>query len=285
VPLSQAIILAVVQGLTEFLPVSSTAHLALVPWLFGWQDPGLSFDIALHVGTLLAVLIYFAPTWIRILPAALGAGTPISPDDRGSGEIPLDEARGERLLLWFLVAATVPAAIAGVLLHKQAESSLRAPWVMAGTMIGVALIMAWSEKIGSLRKPLTGITLADALWVGAAQATAVVPGVSRSGSTIAAGLFRGMSRDAAARFSFLLSTPIIAGAALFEGRRLLRAGIPPEMRVAFLVGAIVSGIVGYASIALFVRYLRTHSLKIFIVYRIVFGIIILALAYFAHFQA
>jgi len=284
-PLSQVIVLAVVQGLTEFLPVSSTAHLALVPWLFGWPDPGLSFDIALHAGTLIAVLIYFAPTWIKILRAAMGAGIPISQDQRGPGEIPLDEARRERLLLWFLVAATIPAAIAGVLLRKQAESSLRAPWVMAGTMIGVGLIMAWSEKIGSLRKPLTGITLADALWVGAAQATAVVPGVSRSGSTIAAGLFRGMSRDAAARFSFLLSTPIIAGAALFEGHRLLRAGIPPEMRVAFLVGVIVSGIVGYASIALFVRYLRTHSLKIFIVYRIVFGIIILALAYFAHFQA
>lgn len=280
----QAIVLAVVQGLTEFLPISSTAHLALVPWLFGWKDPGLTFDVALHLGTLVSVLAYFGKTWLRLVQAALGADVRIPGGRDPNATATPEEARRERLLFWFLVAATLPAGVAGLLLEKHIETTFRQSWLMAATLIGVALVMWWAERLGSFQKPLGGVSLRDAMVVGAAQATAVIPGVSRSGATIAAGLFRGMSRDAAARFSFLLSTPIIAGAAALKAWHLRQHPLPPEMIQPFLAGIVVSALVGYLAISGLVRYLRTRSLKIFIVYRIVFGIIILALAYFGHFE-
>jgi undecaprenyl-diphosphatase len=279
----QATILAIVQGLTEFLPISSTAHLAIVPWLLHWRDPGLTFDVALHAGTLLAVLVFFFRTWIHILRAALGGKVVPLSDDNGQ---PLsgNEASSERMLLWFLVAATIPAGIAGILLEKRIETTFRNPAIMAFAMIFVALLMWCAESVGLFSKPLSRTTFGDAVAVGVAQAAALIPGVSRSGSTITAGIFRGMTRDAAARFSFLLSTPVIAGAVLLKLHEVHKHGIPPEMRVPFVVGMIVSALVGYASIAWFIRYLRTNTLKIFIVYRLIFGTIILALAYFAHFR-
>jgi undecaprenyl-diphosphatase len=280
-PISQAIVLAIVQGITEWLPISSTAHLFLTRWLLGWPEPGLTFDVALHVGTLLSALIYFAPTWLRLVKVALGGKVRIS-NDAAEGNISPEEARQERLLLWFLMAATVPGALAGVLLKKQVEHTFRSAELMAWMMIAVAFVMWWADRVATQRKSLAGVTFGDAMIIGVAQAAALVPGVSRSGSTISAALFRGLSRDAAARFSFLLSTPIIAGASLVKAREVWQEGLAPDMRMPFLVGTVVSAIVGYAAIAGLVRYLRTRDLKIFIVYRVLFGIIILALVYFAH---
>ncbi|HTD25216.1 MAG TPA: undecaprenyl-diphosphatase UppP [Terriglobales bacterium] len=282
-PLYQAIVLGIVQGLTEFLPVSSSGHLILVRDLLHWSDPGLAFDVALHAGTLVAVLIYFAGLWIRILRAAFGANVRI--DDASGDTSPLspEELRQQRWLLWLLVLGTVPGAIIGKLFEKQAEETFRQPALVASMMIVVALIMWWAEKAGSYRKSLSQTGVADALTVGIAQAAAIVPGVSRSGSTIAAGLFRGMTRDAAARFSFLLATPIIAGACVLNAIHLRHTGIPADMKQAFIVGTAVSAVVGYITIAGFIRYLRTRTLKIFIVYRIIFGIIVLALVFRGYF--
>jgi undecaprenyl-diphosphatase len=272
-PLFQIIVLAVIQGLTEFLPVSSTAHLALIPWLFHWQDPGLAFDVALHVGTLVAVGSFFFKAWVDIVIAGLGA----KPRFESSG-IHAEEA-GNRALLWYLMAASIPAALAGWLFHAQVETTWRRPVVVAVAMILVALAMAWGEKAGRQRKGLGGVGLTDSLWIGLSQALALVPGVSRSGITITGGLLRDLRRETAARFSFLLSTPIIAGAALEELHRAAHH-IAPEMRLPLALGVLVSAAVGYATISFFLKYLQFGTFKIFIYYRLIFGIIVLALAYF-----
>ncbi len=196
-----------------------------------------------------------------------------------------DEQREERLLLWFLALATIPGAIAGKLLEHSAEDYFREHiFLIAGALIVVALLMWWGEKVSQFNKPLTRISLADALIVGCAQATALIPGVSRSGSTITAGLFRNMTREAAVRFSFLLSTPLIAGAALLKAHELRKEGLPQEMHMPFLVGVLVSAIVGYFAIAWLIRYLQSNSLKVFIVYRIVVGVIVIGLALMWHLQ-
>jgi undecaprenyl-diphosphatase len=273
-PLYQAVVLAVVQGVTEFLPISSTAHLVLVPWVLGWRDPGLTFDVALHLGTLLAVSAYFFRTWVRLLFLAFQRRVwPPAPGE------PDEDLYANRRLFWFLVAATIPAGLAGLALERYVGTTLRSPYVIAATMIGIGLVLWWADKVGRFQKDLGSVTLGDSVVVGAAQALALVPGTSRSGITIAGGLFRGLSRAAAARFSFLLATPILAGAALKEGLNIIRAGgIEPDMRLAFGVGALVSAVSGYAVIAFFIRYLQTRTLKIFVWYRIICGIIILALA-------
>jgi undecaprenyl-diphosphatase len=212
-PLSQVIWLAVIQGLTEFLPISSTAHLVIVPRLLHWRDPGLGFDIALHFGTLIAVVVYFFPTWITLVRAALGADVPISRDEPEKGTLTPLESRHERLLLAYLAVATIPAMISGLLLHSAAEGALRTPAVIGSAMIIVGLYMWWSERSGRCERSLLGTGFGDAFSIGLAQAFAVISGVSRSGSTISTGLLRNMKREASTRFSFLLSTPIIAGAA------------------------------------------------------------------------
>jgi len=270
-PLVQVIVLGIVQGLTEFLPISSTAHLALVPWLFGWTDPGLEFDIALHVGTLVAVLLYFFRDWLQILAQGLGmtvAGDP--------------HLARNRKLLWLLAAGTIPAGVAGILFQRQAETTLRSPTVIASMMIGIGLVLWWADFSGRKQKDLGHVSSLDSISIGLAQALAIVPGTSRSGVTIAAGLLRNLDRTAAARFSFLLSTPIIAGAAGKDLWDLLKhgGGLAPEMRTAFLTGIAVSGIVGCLSIRFFLNYLRNHSLGFFVAYRIIFGIIVVALAHF-----
>jgi undecaprenyl-diphosphatase len=274
-PLYQVVILAIVQGITEFLPISSTAHLALFPWLLQWPDPGLTFDIALHVGTLVAVAIYFLRTWLRLLRLAFGTGSrPADPHD------PDHDLYDNPRLLWFLVAATIPGGLAGLAFEKQAESTLRSPYVIAVMMIGVGLFLWWAERTGRQEKDLGHVSLGDSLVVGVSQALAIIPGTSRSGITIATALFRGVGRAAAARFSFLLATPILAGAAAKAALNLVRDGLAPEMRVAFLAGIVISGLTGYLVIAFFLRYLQTNTLRIFIWYRIICGIIILVLAIF-----
>lgn len=289
-PIYQVVVLAIVQGLAEFIPVSSSGHLIIVRRLLGWNELSpaheLTFDVALHFGTLLSVLFYFRRTWLQIIRAALG-GKVVRFSEAGGTDQNLtpDEQREERLLLWFLAIATIPGAIAGKLLEHSAEDYFREHiFLIAGALIVVALLMWWGEKVGELRKPLTGISLADALVVGCAQAFALIPGVSRSGSTITAGLFRNMTREAAVRFSFLLSTPLIAGAALLKAHELRKEGLPAEMHMPFLVGVLVSAIVGYIAIAWLIRYLQSNSLKVFIVYRIVVGVIVIGLAFMWHLQ-
>ncbi len=283
-------VLAIIQGLAEFIPVSSSGHLIIVRRLLGWNDLSpaheLTFDVALHFGTLLSVLFYFRRTWFQIIRAALGGKVVRFSEAGGSDQnLTAEEQREERLLLWFFVIATIPGAIAGKLLEHSAEDYFREHiYLIATALIVVALLMGWGEKVSQLTKPLTRISFADALIVGCAQATALIPGVSRSGSTITAGLFRNMTREAAVRFSFLLSTPIIAGAALLKAHELRKEGLPAGMHMPFLVGVLVSAVVGYAAIAWLIRYLQSNSLRVFIVYRIVVGVIVIGLALLWHLQ-
>jgi undecaprenyl-diphosphatase len=268
-PLIQVIVLAVIQGITEFLPVSSTAHLIVAPWLLGWQDPGLTFDVALHVGTLVAVAAYFFRTWLQIILHGFGIRY-------GADEMLRQNPR----LLWLLVAGTIPAGVIGFLFEKQAESTLRSPFLIGAMMILIGVVMWIGERAGSRQRDLGAISVGDSLVIGAAQALAIVPGVSRSGITITAGLFRNLDRVASARFSFLLATPIIAGAAVKKLYDVLKhgGGIPVEMHTPFALGIVVSGLTGLAVIAFFLRFLQHRSLNFFIYYRIVFGIIVIALA-------
>jgi undecaprenyl-diphosphatase len=289
-PIYQAVVLAIIQGLAEFIPVSSSGHLIIVRRLLGWNELSpaheLTFDVALHFGTLLSVLFYFRRTWFQIFRAALGGKVVrFSEADDSDQNLSLEEQREERLLLWFLAIATIPGAIAGKLLEHSAEDYFREHiYLIAAALIVVALLMWWGETASKLTKPLTRISFADTFIVGCAQATALIPGVSRSGSTITAGLFRDMRREAAVRFSFLLSTPIIAGAALLKAHELRKEGLPAGMHAPFLVGVLVSAIVGYATIAWLIRYLQSNSLKVFIVYRIVVGILVIGLALMWHLQ-
>lgn len=270
-PLLEVIVLGLVQGLTEFLPISSTAHLALVPWLFHWQDPGLGFDIALHVGTLAAIIIYFFRNWVQIL--LQGFGIPVEGDP---------ELKQNKMLLWLLAIATLPVGIFGYIFKEQAETVWRNPTVIASMMIGVGIILWLCDRIGRRQKDLGHVTALDAILIGLAQAVSIVPGTSRSGATISAGLWRNLDRPSAARFSFLLSTPAIAAAAAKDFYDIYKhqGGIPPEMRVPFLVGILVSGASGLAVIHFFLEFLRRRSMNVFVAYRIIFGIIIIALAHF-----
>lgn len=289
-PIYQAVILAVIQGLAEFIPVSSSGHLIIARRLLGWNELSpaheLSFDVALHFGTLLSVLFYFRRTWFQIVRAALG-GKVVRFSEAGSSDVNLsaEEQKDERMLLWFLAVATIPGAIAGKLLEHSAEDYFREHiFLIAGALIIVALLMWLGEKVGSLNKPLTRTSFADSVIVGCAQAFALIPGVSRSGSTITAGLFCNMTREAAVRFSFLLSTPLIAGAALLKAHELHKEGLPHDMQMPVLVGIIVSALVGYAAIAWLIRYLQSNSLRPFIIYRIVAGLVVIALAVARHLQ-
>ncbi len=267
-PLYQAIVLAVVQGLTEFLPISSTAHLVLFPWLLGWKDPGLTFDVALHAGTLVAVLLYFRRTWKEMLVAALG---------RGNSDVPT--RRENRELFWFLVVGTIPGALAGWLFEHAAEQQLRQPIVIGTALIAVGLLMGVGDRAQTRKLDLGQVNIMDSILVGSAQALAIIPGVSRSGVTMTASLFRGMSRENSARFSFLLATPVIAGAAFKRGVEIFRQGVRPEVHTSFLLGTVVAALVGYMVIAVFLRFLERRTLKIFVVYRVALGVIVLILGW------
>jgi undecaprenyl-diphosphatase len=269
-PIYQIVVLAIVQGLTEFLPISSTAHLALAPWLFGWRDPGLAFDIALHIGTLAAVLGFFFRDWLQI--AAQGFGIRYSPDP---------ELKEQPRLLWVLAVATLPVAILGLIFHDQAESSWRSPFVMGGMLIGVGVLMALADRKANLSKDIAHISFLDAMVVGLAQAISIIPGTSRSGITITGALACGVNRPAAARFSFLLSTPAIAGAAAKALWDLHKAGgVPPDMRLGFVLGIALSAVTGWLVIKFLLEYLRRNTLTFFVWYRLIFGIIVIALAFF-----
>lgn len=289
-PIYQAVVLAIVQAFGEFLPISSSAHLILTRWLFGWSelDPAmdLTFDVALHAGTLLAVLIYFFPTWINLIVEGFGGRAPMSSSSAGFGNVDDVESGRDRMLLWWIVLGTIPGAIAGKFLDKYAELKFRENYLLIGSMLVVVGLLMWlAEKLGGQRRPITGINAIDAILIGIAQAFALIPGVSRSGSTITAGLARGLDRESAARFSFLLLAPITAGAVLLKAHAVMKAGgLPPEMKTPFLVGISISAVLGLGVIAFFLRFLRTHSLNLFVIYRVLLGLVVIGLA-LAHFHA
>ncbi|MBZ5538390.1 MAG: undecaprenyl-diphosphatase UppP [Acidobacteriia bacterium] len=266
-PIEQVIVYAIIQGLTEFLPVSSTAHLVLVPWLMHWQDPGLTFDVALHLGTLIALLIFYWRDWIDILGTAFGLRRAVFDSDYAE----------RRTLLWWMVLATIPAAVAGGLFEKYFEHEVRQYYIIAGSLIGVAVVMYFAERLSAQQKKIHAMTFGDTIFIGCFQAVALIPGVSRSGITITAGLFRGLTRGAAARFSFLLSTPIIAGAAAKKALEIHHTGIPPEMRIPFAVGILVAAVAGWITLRFLTSFYERHSLNSFMVYRIGLGILILVI--------
>jgi undecaprenyl-diphosphatase len=273
-PLYQAIVLALVQAFTEFLPVSSTAHLTLFPWLLGWADPGLAFDVALHAGTLVAVLLYFFKDWLTLTLCGFGLKYPASATAEEVGQ--------HRKLFWYMVIGTIPGGILGALFEKTIEERFRTPYVIAISLIAIALVMWWADSKSRLTRPLEESNVTDAVTIGTAQALALCPGVSRSGITITAGLFRGFTREAATRFSFLLSTPLIAGAVVSHLPKLIKlhkAGGLDLPLSTLAISILVSGVAGYFVIAFFLRYLQTHTLKLFVFYRLLFGIIVLVLAF------
>ena len=272
--LFHAVVLAIVQGLTEFLPISSSAHLWFFPWALHWPDGGLPFDVALHAGTLLAVVLYFLGTWIALVLNGFGIHYPRAAST--------EDVQTNRRLFWLLVIGTIPGAIVGVLFEHFIEETWRNPGPIAAATIGVAVLMMLAEATGGFKRVLQFASLGDAIGIGSAQALALFPGVSRSGITIVAGLFRKMTRETAARFSFLLSTPLIAGAAVKEVPQLMRmhrsGGVELSMST-LVIGIAVSAVVGYAVIGFLLRYLQTRTLKIFVVYRLAFGIFILLLMF------
>ncbi len=267
-PIFHVIALGIVQGLTEFLPISSTAHLHLVTWLLGWDTESLTFDIMLHLGTLIAVLVYFFRDWLQIIGQAFGMRA-------GHDE----ELKQNRALLWLLAIGSVPVGVAGFLFEKKADTEWRTPAVMGSMLIAIGVVMWIAERAGRRQHDLGAVNAADAVAIGLGQALAVVPGCSRSGITISAGLFRNLTRETAARYSFLLSTPAIAAAAAKAAYDIHKQhGLHAMASAEFVVGVAVSAVVGCAVIAWFLHYLRRASLMPFVYYRIAFGILVITLA-------
>jgi len=260
----EALVMGVVQGVTEFLPVSSTAHLRIVPALVGWPDAGAAFTAVLQLGTLAAVVGYFLPDLLRMLRAALAA---IS--DRSRPPEPAARQLG------YIVVGTLPVGVAGIVFKHAIEGSLRSLWVISTALIVVALALAWAERAARHSRDMDDIRLRDALIIGCAQALALIPGVSRSGITLVAALAIGLRRDAAARFSFLLGVPAIAAAGVFELKPLLKAH--GTNVAALAIGLLAAAVSGYISIAWLLRYLRARTTMPFVVYRIALGALLLAL--------
>lgn len=259
----QTFILGLVQGLGEFLPISSSAHLVLVPWLFRWKDPGLGFDVALHWGTLLAVLVYFRNDVWLLIKGFFHSLFKSSRDFQNNIY---------QKLSWLLIIASVPGAIIGKLFEQKAETIFRSPLLIIFTLAIFGLIIWWVDYVGAKQKNLDRINWADALWVGLSQALAIIPGVSRSGSTIASGMFLGFKREDAARFSFLMSIPIIFGAGLTSFGHFHDGVTTMEL----VVGFITSAIFGFLSIKYLLRYISNHSFKIFVWYRLALAALVLA---------
>jgi len=260
----QAIALGLIQGLSEFLPISSSAHLTLAPWLFGWDDPGLAFDVALHFGTLLAVLWYFRMEWLTLIRATWGILT--------SGRIETPEKR--RVV--YLILATIPGAIGGLLLQSRAESAFRSPELIAIALIIMGIVLWVVDKLVDQSRVLGEMRWVDALLIGLAQVIALIPGVSRSGSTITTGRGLRFDRESAAEFSFLMSMPIIAAAVVLEGPKALhQSGFSNEL----MSGIAASAISGWLAISILMRYVSRHSYGIFAWYRIILGIAVLAVVY------
>ena len=260
----QAIVLGTLQGLTEFLPISSTAHLRIFPALFGWSDPGTAFSAVIQLGTIAAVILFFIRdlwrilvTWVRSL---------FTPSLRSDPDARIG---------WYILLGTLPIAVLGLLFQTQIETIFRSLWVVATTLILLGLVLWWADHTGRQAKGVENLTLRDGLVYGFFQALALVPGVSRSGSTISAGLFLGYTREAAARYSFLLSVPAILASGIFQLKDISVAdgpGLAPT-----LIATVASFIVGYASIAWLLRYVSRNSYLPFVVYRVGLGVVVFVL--------
>lgn len=259
-------VLGLVQGLGEFLPISSSAHLIIVPWLFNWPDPGLGFDVALHWGTLLAVLAYF---WQDIWLIIKGFFHSLMPSTRDL------QNNIYQKLAWLLIIASVPGAIIGKLLEQKAENAFRSPLLIAVTISSFAIVLLLADYLGKKMKNLDRITKLDALLIGIGQAVSVIPGVSRSGATIATGLGLGFKREDAARFSFLMSAPIIFGAGLVA----LKDGVRGVSHAELIVGFVTSAVFGFLSIKYMLRYISKHNYNIFVWYRLVLAALILTVLF------
>jgi undecaprenyl-diphosphatase len=266
----QALIMGIVQGLTEFLPVSSSGHLIVVPFLLGWNDAfitSLAFSVMLHIGTLVALLVYFRSDWVRLVPAGLAAVR-----DRSFHG---DE---DRRLAWILIAPTIPAAIVGLLLSDVIEASFRSVGLVAVTLVVGGLILLFADRFGAKSRGIEDVTFPIAIGIGAAQALALIPGISRSGISISAARMVGMDRESAARFAFLMATPITAGAGIFEVRKLIagEGGVQVET-LPLAVGMIAAAVSGLAAIHFMLSFLRRQSLDAFVWYR--FGLAAVVLVF------
>ncbi len=261
--LVQAVVLGILQGLAEFLPISSSAHLTLAPWIFGWQDPGLAFDVALHGGTLVALAWYFRRDWMELTVAALAilstrrVQTPVQ----------------QRVIL--LIIATIPGGIAGKLLNDYAEQTFRAPELIATTLIVMGALLWAADKWAPQQRSLDEVTIKDAVLIGLAQMFALIPGVSRSGSTMTAGRALGLQREAAARFSFLMSMPITAAAVIVKLPQAIHS--QPEM-MPIVVGILAAAVSGWLAISVLLHYIAKHSFGVFALYRLALGVFVLVLA-------
>ncbi len=260
--LLHAFVLGLVQGLGEFLPISSSAHLIITPWLFKWPDPGLGFDVALHWGTLLAVLAYFRNDVWNLIRGFFHSLFKSTRDLKNNIY---------QKLAWLLIVASIPGAIIGKLLEQKAENAFRAPWLIVITMSVFGIVLWAADKHGKKQKNLDHITGWNAFIIGCSQALAVIPGVSRSGSTITAGLFQGFKRADAARFSFLMSMPIIFGAGLVSIKHFHDGVTTGEL----LVGFISAAIFGFLSIKFLLKYLGQHDYRLFTWYRLLFAALVL----------
>jgi len=266
VGLFEALVLGIVQGITEFLPISSSGHLVLLPAALGWASPTLVFDTTVHLATLLAVVAVFWRDLLGLIVSwwrGLLAGQPLKTT--------------ESRLAWWVILGTVPGILTGLLLEKTFESLFNSPNAVGAFLLLTALLLVLAEVLGRRQREFTGITWLDSLLIGIGQAASIAPGLSRSGTTIAVGMFCGLSREAAARFSFILSVPIIAGAGLAQLVKLLRYGNPSAEAPLLLVGFVAAAICGYAAIRLLLAYLRKRPLYPFSVYCVVVGILAITL--------
>lgn len=253
-PVIHAVILGIVQGLTEVLPVSSSAHLVIVPWILKWRYQGLSFDVALHLGTALSFILYFSKDWLEMIGSAF-TGNKI----------------GKNNMLWFIVLATIPGAFAGLILEKKAETIFRSP-LLIGVMLLIFAVILWlADHLGKKQRSIEQVDFKTAFVIGLAQAIAIIPGVSRSGITMTAGLFKGLSSEAAAKFSFLLATPIIVAAGVWKLSKLHVS----DLNTAFWAGVIFSAISGFIGIKFLLNFVKKSSLNAFVLYRIALAAVVL----------
>jgi undecaprenyl-diphosphatase len=268
VELIKAIVLGIVQGLTEFLPISSTAHLRIVPALFGWDDPGAAFTAIIQLGTVAAVLIYFRKELGHAFMAWFNTIT-------GKKDVNKADAR----LGWAVFVGTLPIVVLGLAFHEKIETSLRSLYIVAGSLIVMGIVMLIAEKVGSRQRKVEHVHVQDGVIVGLWQCLSLIPGMSRSGSTISGALIQGFDRVAAARFSFLLSVPSVAGAGLYEAYKAIKhADLGTHVSWGpTIVATIVSFAVGYAAIAFFIQYLQKRGIGVFVWYRVALGVLILFL--------
>ena len=261
----QAVVLAIVQAVTEFLPISSSGHLILVPRFLDWPDQGLSFDVATHAGTLLAILLYFRRDVVDLV-LGFFTGKPRS----------IHVEYAPRPMAMAIILGTIPAGVAGLLLKDWIAGEARNPLLIAGTAIFYGLLLGFADRKGEKYREIGSLSYVDAIVIGIAQALALVPGTSRSGITMTAALFLGLTRPAAARFSFLLSIPITAAACLLDALDLIQGGGDPAQYVPMAIGLAVSAVAGYVVIAGLLAWLRRQPLTVFVVYRVILGLVLLA---------